>query len=299
MKKDDVKVIKFNSSSYPIKLKKIKCAPKKLYYKGDIGIFNNITFLAVVGSRKATNYGKQVLNYFLPEVAKQDVTIVSGLAYGIDVAAHKITLENGGKAIAVLAGGLDQIYPSEHKNFAEEIINKGGILISEHPPGTPYLRQHFPARNRIISGLSDAVLVVEAKEKSGALITADFAFSQGRKVLAVPGNIFSEQSRGVNGIFKKGAYPVQKPEDFFETLFGSKRCKKDFKSSSKKIIIDGVNLTSDEKGILKYISYSNAVSVDFVIRKTGFSAAKTISIITQMEINGLIEKSDGGYMKPR
>jgi len=227
LEKFNINLVTLDSPEYPAKLKQIKNPPLVLYYKSKhVGAgfkpAPTENMLAVVGTRRSTAYGKQALNSLLPAIVKRNIAIVSGLARGIDIQAHKITLEHNGKTIAVLAGGLDQIYPPEHKKFAEDIVEAGGAIISEHPPGTQYLRQYFPARNRVISGLSDAVLVVEAKEKSGALITADFAFSQEKKVLAVPGSIFSAQSRGVNGIFKKGALPVQKPEDILEALFGRK-----------------------------------------------------------------------------
>lgn len=223
MKDYRIKNISLGSADYSFKLKQIKHPPAKIYYMGNLEILRCQFALAVVGTRMITNYAKQVLKLLIPEIARRNIVIVSGLARGVDITAHKSALENGGKMIAVLAGGLDEIYPPEHALFAEEIIKSGGLLLSEHSPGTDYLRQYFPARNRIISGLSDATLVVEAKNKSGALITASFAFSQRRTVMAVPGSIFSPQSQGVNGLFKKGAMPVQCPEDILKYFFPKKR----------------------------------------------------------------------------
>ena len=300
LNKFNINLVILDSSDYPAKLKQIKNPPLVLYcICRDVAMqrLYEEAALAVVGTRRATAYGKQALNHILPEIVKRDIAVVSGLARGIDIHAHKITLEHNGKTIAVLAGGLDQIYPPEHKKFAEDIVEAGGAIISEHPPGTQYLRQYFPARNRIISGLSDAVLVVEAKEKSGALITAEFAFSQERKVLAVPGGIFSAQSRGVNSILKKGALPVQEPKDILEALFGRKSRKKHAETHCNASLSEEINLTSDEKEILQYLSPNCVTPLNTIIHKTSLPAAKVISVVTQLEINSLIENLDGGYIK--
>ncbi|MFH1182867.1 MAG: DNA-processing protein DprA [Candidatus Moraniibacteriota bacterium] len=295
MKNDSIKTISIESTKYPFRLKQIKRPPKKLYYRGNLEILQKKYILAVVGTRLMTSYARQALRYLIPEVARREIVIVSGLARGVDAYAHKLTLENGGKAVVVLAGGLDDIYPPEHTLFAEEIIKAGGLLLSEHSPGTDCLRQYFPARNRIISGISDAVLVVEAKQKSGALITADFAFSQGRKVLAVPGSIFSEQSQGVNGLFQKGAIPVQSPEDLLKILFGWKnkrRIPRNEVNSHKTI-----SLASEEKQILEQVPYDKPAPLNLLIRNANLPAAKVIAVATQLEIKGLIESADGGYIK--
>jgi len=299
LERHKIGIIMLDSSEYPSRLKRIKNPPLVLYYKSMHAKFcvsEKGPILGVVGTRRGTSYGKQVLNYVLPDIVRRNVTVVSGLARGIDAHAHKITLDNDGKAIAVLAGGLDQIYPPEHTKFAEEIISLGSVLISEHPPGTQYLKQYFPARNRIVSGLSDAILVVEAKEKSGALITADFAFKQGRKVLAVPGSIFSGQSKGVNQIFKKGALPVQEPRDILEVFFGSGHVETQNFASLRQ---DEINLTSEERKILKYILFNRPVPLNNIIRKSRLSSAAVISIISQLEIKNLIESTGGGvnYIK--
>lgn len=294
----------FNASllepkDYCHNLRSIKHLPKKLYFLGNKLIFKEKYFLAVVGTRRATHYGRRALRHILPEIVQKKIVIVSGLAKGIDILAHETALEYNCPTIAVLAGGLDQVYPPEHKKIAKEMVDKGNIIISENPPGTQYLRQYFPARNRIISGISDATLVIEAGIKSGALITANFAFSQGRKVLALPGSIFSEQSQGVNGLFKRGALPAQSPEDILEALFGrrsrSKRVETPQCGVSTK---NGISFTPEENKILEYISYDKPIPINFIIRQSDFSAAKAIAILTQMEIKGLVELVDGGYIKP-
>lgn len=278
---------------YCAELRKIKHSPKQLYFLGDKSIFFEKFFLAVVGARRATAYGKMVLRQILPDIAKRKIVIVSGLAKGIDCLAHEIALEHDCPTIAVMAGGLDLIYPPENKKLAERIIEKRGIIVSEHPPGTQYLRQYFPARNRIISGIADAILVVEAQEKSGALITAKFAFSQGKKVLAVPGSIFSTQSRGVNGLFLKKALPVQKSEDILEVLLGRKIYRKSSKIFEKNNII----LNAEEEKILNFLNFNVVTPLNYVIRKTGLSTAKTIAVITQLELKGLVEAVNDGYVK--
>lgn len=296
----EIKTISLNSTEYPARLKNIRYPPKVIYYLGDSQNLNNKYNLGVVGSRKFTPYGKQVLSSLIPDITRAGITVVSGLARGIDIIAHKKAIDSGGKATVVLAGGLDQIYPPEHRLLANIIMEKGGILLSEFAPGTPYLRQHFPARNRIISGLSDAVLVVEAKKKSGALITAEFAFSQKRTVFAVPGNIFSPQSQGVNSLFKKSALPVTKSEDILDFFFPRrnkyKRYVKTRHARSQKR--NNVNLTKEEKEILDYISSTDPTPINSVIRRTKISSAKVISLITELELRGLLESEKGiGYVK--
>jgi len=295
MKREDIRVLKINYPKYPTRLEKIEHPPKKLYYLGNPDILKNKYMLAVVGTRMITGYGKQALRYLIPEVARMNIVIVSGLARGVDVYAQKLTVENGGKTIAVMAGGIDEIYPSEHSLFANQIIESGGLIISEHEPGTQYLRQYFPARNRIISGISDAALIVEAKQKSGALITANYALKQNKKLLAVPGDIFSAQSQGVNGLFEKGAVPVQSPEDILKVLFGRKR--KITSGHTMHANATGTNLTLGEKQILEQIPYDKSVPLNRIIRKTGLPTAKVVAIATQLEIKGLIENSGGGYVK--
>ena len=207
MKGIEIKTIKITDEKYPKLLKEIYDPPKCLYTIGNIEIFNNLS-IAIVGCRDATDYGRKATKYFAYNLAKENVTIISGLAKGIDSFAHIGTLQAKGKTIAVVGNGLDIIYPKENEQLAKEIIKNGGAIISEYPIGTQPKKEHFPARNRIISGLSTGVIVVEAKEKSGALITADFAVEQGRNVYAVPGNINSLNSVGTNNLIKDGAIPV-------------------------------------------------------------------------------------------
>ena len=207
-----IKRITIESEKYPELLKQIYDPPKGLYIMGNIDILNNPS-IAIVGCREATEYGKKAATYFAYNLAKQNINIVSGLAKGIDSFSHIGALQANGKTIAVIGSGLDIIYPKENAYLAKRILEQGGAIVSEYPLGTKPQKEHFPARNRIISGLSQAVLVVEAKEKSGSLITADFAMEQGKEVFAVPGNINSLNSVGTNNLIKDGATPVSNYSD--------------------------------------------------------------------------------------
>lgn len=211
MKENNIKIININEREYPQALKKIYDPPISLYVKGDIEKLNNKN-IGIVGCRECTTYGKKSAEYFAYNLSKQNINIVSGLAKGIDSYAHLGSL-NTGNTIAVLGNGLDMIYPKENLELANEIIKRGGTIISEYPCGTKPDKIKFPARNRIISGISSGIIVIEAKEKSGTLITVDFALEQGREVFVVPGNINSINSVGTNDLIKQGARLVTTYED--------------------------------------------------------------------------------------
>ncbi|MCO1601766.1 DNA-processing protein DprA [Desulfosporosinus nitroreducens] len=213
--KQGILIITPNEPEYPCLLAELSDAPPLLYYRGQLR--GNMEGLAIVGSRKATAYGKAVAKMFARDAASKGIVIASGLARGIDTAAHQGTLEAEGITWAFLGCGLDRIYPQENKRLAEEILIKGA-LISEFAPGSPPIAAHFPARNRLISGCSQGVVVVEAAERSGALITVDFALEQGREVFAVPGPIFSEVSRGTHHLIRQGAKIVEGIEDICNEL---------------------------------------------------------------------------------
>ena len=205
-------IITINDSGYPEQLKTIYDAPKKLYVRGNKEILSNIG-IAIVGCRDNTRYGELIAKNLGYNLAKQGINVISGLAKGIDSFAHIGAIYAKGKTIAVLGNGIDTIYPIENDTIAKKIIEYGGCIISEYPPNTKIEKRNFPARNRIISGLSRGVIIVEAKEKSGALITADFALEQGRDVFAVPGPINSKHSLGTNELIKQGAIPITNYKD--------------------------------------------------------------------------------------
>lgn len=209
------KVIKVNMNSkfYPERLKKIDDPPKELYCLGNIELLNYRNNIAMIGSRNCSFYGQKAAKEFAYNLAKSDFCIVSGLAKGIDSFSHIGALNANGRTIAVLGSGLDIVYPKENQGLFDNIIRKGGLIISEYSLGTMPTKYNFPARNRIISGISDSVLVVEARRNSGTNITVDFALEQGKDVFAIPGNIYSKTSNGTNFLIQEGAIPVLSYED--------------------------------------------------------------------------------------
>jgi len=214
----DIKKIDIESKSYPKLLKKIVNPPKVIYVRGEIYPEENC--FAVVGSRRCSFYGKQITIEISEELSSSGLTIVSGLAQGIDAAAHQAATKNKKRTIGVLGTGLDDysFYPKENLGLANEIIENNGCLISEYPPGTRGSKFSFPQRNRIISGLSLGILVVEAKEKSGSLIAAEWAKKQERKIFSVPGNIYFSNSRGTNFLLKNGAILTESAKDILREL---------------------------------------------------------------------------------
>ena len=212
------KVIKINMNSkyYPERLRNISSPPKQLYCLGNLELLNYKNNIAIIGSRNCSLYGERAAKDFAFNLAKNNVCIVSGLAKGIDSFAHIGTLNAKGKTIAVLGSGLDNIYPKENIKLVEEIIKNNGLVISEYPLGTKPLKYHFPARNRIISGLSDSILVVEARRNSGTNITVGFALEQGKDVFVIPGNIYSKTSDGTNFLITEGAIPVLSYKDIID-----------------------------------------------------------------------------------
>ncbi|MGG1679744.1 DNA-processing protein DprA [Neobacillus sp. NRS-1170] len=214
---NDISVITIFEKEYPPNLKEIFQPPWALFAKGDLSLLKKEPKLAVVGSRQATQYGKNAIRLLFPELIENDVLIVSGLAKGIDALAHEYAIKNGGNTIAVIAGGLYHVYPKDNMNLALEMM-KTQLVISEYPPDTKPLRWHFPARNRIISGLSNGTFIIEAKRKSGSLITANYAVNEGREVFSLPGSIFNPYSIGANELIQHGAKLVTKAEDILEEL---------------------------------------------------------------------------------
>lgn len=208
-----IKTIRIGDKNYPEKLMNIYGRPQTLYILGNETLLNEKS-IAIIGCRNASNYGLRSAYQFGYELAKKGICIVSGFARGIDTYAHKGALAAKGKTIAVLGCGLNVVYPPENMELYKQILIKGGAIITEYPLESKPERHHFPIRNRIISGLSDGVLVVEAKKKSGTLITVEYALEQGKEVYAIPGNITSENSEGTNELIKEGAIPVTKIEDF-------------------------------------------------------------------------------------
>jgi len=274
---NDIKEISIEDKDFPISLKKIKNPPKKLFFRGKFSKEEK-TF-AIVGTRRHSLYGKYVASQITSGLVKAGLTIISGLAPGIDTIVHKTTLEENGRTIAVLGTGIDNesIYPQRNISLVNEIIKKGGAIISEYPPGTRGTKFTFPQRNRIIAGLSMGVLVIEAPEKSGALITARFAKEQGKFVFAIPGNINSLTSKGCNKLIQEGAFLVTKSEDILAKLGIN------IKKEEKKLI--GKN--EEENKILRLLE-KRPLYIDEIIEKTKIPSQKIIIILSQMELEGKI-----------
>ena len=235
--KNNIKYVTYSSKEYPEKLKHIANPPYVLFYKGNLSLVSD-NMAAIVGSRKNTHYGEQVTKIITSELYNTSYGVVSGVAAGIDSIAHREILRNGGKTIGVLGCGVDVIYPKSNRNLYEQIINNG-LLLSEFLPGTQPLSYNFPQRNRIISGLSKGVIVVEASRRSGSLITATYALNQGKEVMAVPGPIFNESSKGCNLLIYDGARPFLGKEDLYDFLNIIKKTdKNNSKNSIKKYLLE-------------------------------------------------------------
>ncbi len=215
MTKYNIKILTINDQYYPKKLKKIYDPPVVLFYKGNISIIEKPS-IAIIGCRECSNYGVKLAEMFSNRLSMHNINIVSGLARGIDAHSHIGCLKGNGKTIAVIGNGIDNIYPKENRELANRIIEKNGLILSEYVVGTKPLKRNFPARNRIISGISEGILVIEAKLKSGTLITVDFGLEQGKSIYAIPGNITSNNSVGTNELLKQGAKLVTSIEDILE-----------------------------------------------------------------------------------
>ena len=289
--KKQIKILTINDESYPQLLKEIYDPPLVLFCKGILLPQDNFG-LAVVGSRQLSDYGKRVTEKFAFELASCGITIVSGLARGIDSVAHISALSAQGRTIAVLGSGILKIYPPENKKLSEQIIQRGAIL-SEFYPETPPKRENFPKRNRIISGMTIGTLVTEATTNSGALITAKLALEQGREVFAVPGNITSKNSEGTNFLIKNGAKLVQKIEDILEEI-------KPFIPSLKESYISlestiKVDLNDEENAIFSLLD--KPLNLEEIVLKTGFGISRILEILLKLEINGLISRFEGKYIR--
>jgi DNA processing protein len=279
--------VSISEPEYPEKLKNIGDPPPYLYFKGRLDVFDGPS-LAIVGSRRPTDYGRRITPRLAGELASMGVLIVSGLAFGIDAIAHQAALEAGGRTAAVFGCGLDYIYPRAHSALASRIIESGSLL-SEFPKGTRPERFNFPVRNRIISGLTDGVLVVEAAEKSGALVTASLALDQGRDVLAIPGNVESKFSYGPNDLIKQGAVPVTSVEDIM-TNFGWHKSQ-----VSSRPDRDLSKLSLGERALFDHISVQ-PVHVDELGRKSRLSPARISELLLSLEIKGFIMRKPGNYV---
>lgn len=283
----DINCMKINSTSplehkYLQLLDTIAKKPERLHFTGKLPS-KRLTSVAIVGSRKPTAYGKEVTYRLSYELAQKGIVIISGLALGVDGIAHRAALDADGTTIAVVANGVDIIYPASHQSLAKEIIDKGGAIISEYPPGTEARDFYFLARNRIVSGLADAVVVTEAAVRSGTLSTVAHALDQGREVFVVPGNITSPLSAGCNSLLKQGAQPVTCSEDILEIIAPD---------LLKPQQILPLGNSPAESNIINLIQ-SGLRDGDEIMESSGMSASEFSQTLTMLEIGGSIRALGG------
>lgn len=281
-------IIPNSDPRYPERLRHIPDPPRQLYCRGNLALLSS-ECIAIVGTRKLTPYGKEACQHITGELARAGLTIVSGLAFGIDTIAHRTALEHRGKTIAVLGTGIDDdtIYPVANQKLAHTILVEDGLIISEYPPGTPGLKHQFPERNRIISGLSLGVLVVEADIDSGSLITAKHAIEQNRDVFAIPGGIFSLRSAGSNALIRQGAKLVTSARDILE----------EYGHNSSLLRRIGEHLSTEhpnQKRILDILAEKGPLSVDAIIHESGITPPETMSALSMLELTGLVARLTNG-----
>ncbi|XOU93999.1 MAG: DNA-processing protein DprA [Candidatus Kerfeldbacteria bacterium] len=283
--KNKINIVTLKDNNYPLLLREIYSPPPILYYKGKLPDNSNMS-LGVVGTRKTSIYGRQASLDLVSILAKTGLIIVSGLALGIDTLAHQTTLKYGGITMAILGCGLDIIYPSSNYQLAKNIVFNGGCIISEYPPGTKPLKQHFPARNRIIAGITKGVLVIEGGHKSGSLITARFSLDYNREVMAIPGSIFNTNAEGTNHLLKNGAHLISNAEDVLNVL--------DLQYIQKyKETQQALPKNSEEK-ILYEIITKSPIHIDEIIQQCKLQISIINATLTIMEMKGLIKNLGGG-----
>jgi DNA processing protein len=278
-----ITVLTWNDEGYPARLQEVSPSPPVLYVRGRLTMEDHWA-VAIVGTRRITAYGRQVTEQIVSVLAHAGVTIVSGLARGIDGVAHKAALEAGGRTLAVLGSGVDKIYPPEHRKLAEQIMEHGA-LISDYPPGTPPEASNFPPRNRIISGLSMATVIVEADLKSGALITAEFAAEQGREVFAVPGNVLAPQSRGTNRLIQDGAHPLLDPHEILEVLDLTRISE----HQTARMVLPSNATEAQLFGLLTH----EPLHVDEIRAQVTLPIEQVISTLALMELKGMVRQVGG------
>ncbi len=284
--KNGIEIIFREEDFYPSLLSEIFDPPEYIYVKGDKLVLDTPK-IAIVGSRKATAYGRKALGRVVPDLSRAGLTIVSGMAYGIDSWSHRMAMREGGKTIGVNAGGLFHIYPSGNRSLISEIINHG-CIISEFPLNTFPRPFFFPIRNRIIAGMARAVLVIEAALKSGSLVTARLALEQNRDVFAIPGPIDSTLSQGTNDLILQGAKLIRCSQDIFEEYGIEYKCKENQEIK---------NLSSKEKIMLDLLDINEVKNIDYFVEQLDFSVSEIISLLMGLVLKKIIIQEEGGYKK--
>lgn len=286
-----IKTLFYSDKEYPSRLKECIDGPLMIYFKGTADL-NHPRIIAVVGTRRATHYGKEICEKIIDGLRNLDVLVISGLAYGIDTCAHKSALDQGLNSIAVLAHGLDRIYPPLNKSLAERMLHQGGLL-TDFPSGTNPDRENFPSRNRIIAGLADATIVVEAGMKGGALITAEIANSYNRDVFAVPGNVGNYYSEGCNFLIKTNkAALLQSAEDVKYIMNWGDPVKP--QAVQKKLMIE---LTPDQEKIVEVLQNNTEASIDRLCSETAISPALVANALLNLEFEGIVKTLPGKMYK--
>ena len=280
-----MEIFQINLSDYDYlrDLPHIPDPPKKLFIRGQLPE-KRVKTAAIVGTRKPSAYGREIATKIASECAKNGIVVVSGLALGIDSIAHRAVIDSGGKTIAVLANGVDKIYPRSHEDLGQKILQTNGVILSEYPNNTPARPWQFLARNRIVSGLADAVVIIEAASRSGTLSTANHALDQGKEIFAVPGNITSPLSAGCNQSIKNGANPLTSVEDLLDFLIPDR-----FEKQTQLFKGD----TREENVVLEFLSKNGTTSSDTIIKQTKLSASEFNQAITMLELKGLVLNNGG------
>jgi DNA processing protein len=283
IQKQNIQVLIWDDDDYPVRLREISNSPPVLYVRGKLTDEDEWS-VAIVGTRRISPYGRQVAERIASKLASSGLTVVSGLALGVDTVAHQSSLSAGGRSLAVLGSGVDRIYPSQNRALAEKLIERGA-LVSDYAPGTPPEANNFPPRNRIISGLSLATVVVEAGLKSGALITANFALEQGREVFAVPGNIFAPQSRGPNRLIQNGANPLLDPQQILEVLDLTRVTEQ----REARVVLPS---NATEAQLFEILGHE-PMHVDDMSTQTELPIDKVIATLAFMELKGMVRQVGG------
>ena len=278
-----IKILTWQDEAYPSRLKEIDQPPPVLYLRGEY-LQDDLFAVAIVGTRRVTAYGRQITEELAGFLASNGITVVSGLARGVDIIAHQSALKAGGRTIAVLGSGVDKIYPPEHMKTAEQMLERGAI-VSDYAPGTPPDASNFPPRNRIISGLSLAVVVIEAGETSGALITAEFAAEQGREIFAVPGSILAPQSKGTNKLIQNGAQPLLSVDDLMQAL--------DFSRIGEHKAARKIIPTDETEARLMNVLGAEPLHVDEIRNQADLPIEKVSATLALMELKGMVRQVGG------
>ena len=278
-----VKKVSISSPEYPERLRHISSPPKSLYILGNLDKLTETHMVGIVGSRAMTPYGRQVTNTLANDLAGRGMGIVSGLALGVDAAAHTACMDAGGYTIAILPCGLDQIHPATNRNLAIRILEQGGALVSEYPDGTTPFKQNFIARNRIVAGLSDALLVTEASERSGSLHTVNFVLEQGKAVLAVPGPITTNTSQGTNNLIKSGAQVATEANDVFIALGLDTRVQQ----------VDIIGATPEETTILDLLRAGHS-DINELQKHSSLAVEPFNQTLTMLELSGKVRPLGNG-----